>query len=215
MPDPLWEQYYAWSPYAYAAGNPVSLLDRDGRDAVGIKNENAITVTAVYVVFGSTNESVRNIEQKINNTLNSENYSVNSGEHQGYSVNFDLKFLSANNPEGTFYDYHSFEKKGYPIGNALVFSHQDEDSDLASEVKIMNGQVIRIVKGGTTTNNKLIKMNTFVEDPSSLFMIHELFHTFFFNNDNAESGIGSYKNIEMPNQDDINEMIEGLPIIEE
>ncbi len=30
-PDPLWEQYYAWSPYAYAAGNPVSLLDRNGK----------------------------------------------------------------------------------------------------------------------------------------------------------------------------------------
>ncbi|MFW5872901.1 MAG: RHS repeat-associated core domain-containing protein [bacterium] len=34
LPDPLWEQYYAWSPYHYAAGNPVSLLDWDGREVI-------------------------------------------------------------------------------------------------------------------------------------------------------------------------------------
>lgn len=37
--------------------------------------------------------------------------------------------------------------------------------------------------------------------------IHEVFHTLFFDNDNANSGIGSYTCDDMPNQADINMLI--------
>ncbi len=30
--DPLWEKYYAWSPYQYSMNNPVSFLDWNGKD---------------------------------------------------------------------------------------------------------------------------------------------------------------------------------------
>ncbi len=30
--DPLWEKYYAWSPYQYSMNNPVSLADYDGKE---------------------------------------------------------------------------------------------------------------------------------------------------------------------------------------
>lgn len=30
--DPLWEKYYAWSPYQYSMNNPVSLADWNGKD---------------------------------------------------------------------------------------------------------------------------------------------------------------------------------------
>ena len=45
--------------------------------------------------------------------------------------------------------------------------------------------------------------------------IHEVFHTLFFNNDEANDGIGSYLTNDMPNQNDINELInnENLPKI--
>ncbi len=36
-PDPLSEKYYGVSPYAYCAGNPVNLVDDDGRDIWGLK----------------------------------------------------------------------------------------------------------------------------------------------------------------------------------
>jgi hypothetical protein len=26
-PDPLWEKYYSWTPYQYAACNPVSMYE--------------------------------------------------------------------------------------------------------------------------------------------------------------------------------------------
>ncbi len=29
--DPLWEKYYAWSPYQYSMNNPVSLMDENGK----------------------------------------------------------------------------------------------------------------------------------------------------------------------------------------
>ena len=34
--DPLWEKYVGMSPYNYCAGNPVKLVDPDGRDAIYI-----------------------------------------------------------------------------------------------------------------------------------------------------------------------------------
>jgi hypothetical protein len=37
--------------------------------------------------------------------------------------------------------------------------------------------------------------------------IHEIFHTLFFDADGAESGIGSYKKEDLPNQQDIEDLI--------
>jgi len=31
--DPLWEKYYAWSPYQYSMNNPISLADWNGKDS--------------------------------------------------------------------------------------------------------------------------------------------------------------------------------------
>lgn len=42
--------------------------------------------------------------------------------------------------------------------------------------------------------------------------IHELFHNFFYNNDNANSGIGSYSTDDMPGQNDINNMINNIDL---
>jgi len=38
--DPLCEKYYSISPYAYCAGNPVNLVDPDGRDWYHYFDEN-------------------------------------------------------------------------------------------------------------------------------------------------------------------------------
>lgn len=38
--------------------------------------------------------------------------------------------------------------------------------------------------------------------------IHELFHTLFYNNNDAKEGIGNYKpGTDLPNQNDINKLI--------
>ena len=59
-----------------------------------------------------------------------------------------------------------------------------------------------------------IAMNSKRENNRS--RIHEVFHTLFFDNDNANSGIGSYTCDDMPNQADINMLINNdrLPKIE-
>ena len=59
-----------------------------------------------------------------------------------------------------------------------------------------------------------IAMNSKRENNGS--RIHEVFHTLFFDNDNANSGIGSYTCDDMPNQVDINMLINNdrLPKIE-
>ena len=50
-PDPLAEKYYSISPYAYCAGNPVNLVDPEGKDGMvtgeGTK-DNPYIITAVY-----------------------------------------------------------------------------------------------------------------------------------------------------------------------
>ena len=50
--DPLCEKYYNISPYAYCAGNPVNIVDPDGRDGVRIIDDanKSITIKATYFV---------------------------------------------------------------------------------------------------------------------------------------------------------------------
>gem|GEM_PF-5446458 len=43
--DPLWEKYRSLTPYHYAANNPVSLSDPDGRKTVSIHGVDAEQVT--------------------------------------------------------------------------------------------------------------------------------------------------------------------------
>lgn len=39
--DPLWEKYAAWTPYHYAADNPLGVVDPDGRDIIILNNQDA------------------------------------------------------------------------------------------------------------------------------------------------------------------------------
>lgn len=59
------------------------------------------------------------------------------------------------------------------------------------------------VVGGNTQSNRDIWMNP--EHDNLMNWIHEIFHTFFYDNDNANSGIGKYGTPEMPNQTDIDD----------
>lgn len=40
--DPHWERYPSWTPYQYAAGNPVNNTDRDGKDVIILNDKDAV-----------------------------------------------------------------------------------------------------------------------------------------------------------------------------
>ena len=61
--DPLSEKYYHISPYAYCAGNPVNLVDPDGKEVKGVTREDAAKVVqdlrAIFV--GDEYKEFRNL----------------------------------------------------------------------------------------------------------------------------------------------------------
>lgn len=61
--DPLCEKYYHISPYAYCAGNPVNLVDPDGKEVKGVTREDAAKVVqdlrAIFV--GDEYKEFRNL----------------------------------------------------------------------------------------------------------------------------------------------------------
>ena len=68
-----------------------------------------------------------------------------------------------------------------------------------------DGSITTETVGGVTQNHKHITMNANKDTKRN--RVHEIFHTLFFDNDDAKKGIGSYQRTDMPNQGDINMLI--------
>ena len=218
--EPLLEEYYSWTPYHYCMNNPMNLKDNNGLDAVKIIDEGTKTVTikAVYVVgnvlndptdpsrkLSYTDSEIKSMQTDINKALNDEKYTVSDGTYKGYNVKFDLIFVPK--VVGSTFDVpENYTEDGVPIGNSFDISDKNASPiTLKGRTVIKNGKFKVQPKGGAVVNHKHLVMNSKYDN--LLHRIHEIFHTFFFNNDNAKSGIGSYDNMSMPNQDDINEMV--------
>jgi len=214
--DPMADKYPSLSPYNYCAWNPMKIVDPDGMDGVCKVNPKTktLTVTANYYVrtgpeLRSNRESaylygprdVEKMQKSINAQLNNANYTVTEGEYTGYAVNFDLNFIPVERsvdlsmdewPNVGMNDYfggvkisNTFEK--HPDGSFF----RDEDNRLAI---------------GKTDNHRGIVMNSKYDNKRS--RIHEIFHTLFYDNDDAPDGIGNYNpGVAYPNQADINSMI--------
>ncbi|QQS31541.1 MAG: RHS repeat-associated core domain-containing protein [Sphingobacteriales bacterium] len=221
--DPLAEKFYAWSGYNYVLGNPVKLIDPDGREGVAAidQKNKTITIKAIYYTqtipsnniasTAYTSEQVTSMQSDINSTLNGLGLSVSEGQYEGFSVQFDLQFKEGG---------HSFELsskaineqfEGVPIGNTFQRGNEQTHPNLFTERE--NGGVIKVT-GGVTQDHKLILMNEKYDSERN--QIHEIFHTLFFDNDDAKKGIGSYSRNDLPNQSDINKLInnKALPKID-
>jgi len=101
--DPLFEKYVGMTPYGYCAGNPVRLVDPDGRDAKITINEEqgTITVTSNIIIYGSlANEEMANVYKK--SIMNSWG-KMNTYEYEGrtYNVmwNIDVRVKGENEKE--------------------------------------------------------------------------------------------------------------------
>ena len=79
--DPLWEKYVGMNPYNYCAGNPVGMIDVDGRAIYGHKNDDGSTSYAV----------VENKVDKNGNIDNPQVYKNEYGEYQLIDNSYDLQ----------------------------------------------------------------------------------------------------------------------------
>jgi RHS repeat-associated protein len=95
--DPLAEEYPNLSGYVYCVGNPVKLIDTDGRDYDVIYDGASITIRAMYFTDEASAESVNNAV-KLWNDLNGQ-YTMD-----GLPIKFDFTVsvvTSAEIPEGS------------------------------------------------------------------------------------------------------------------
>ena len=216
-PDPLAAKHPENSPYVYVSNSPVIQIDPDGRDGIVIidKVNKTLTVTAVYYVQsietpgkGMSGQSysskeINSMQKSINETLNKKEYSVSEGDYSGFKVQFDLQFKEggdANAISASRLPQDNIE--GVSISNSFKQANGTQYSRF-KEVEKEDGTVT--TRGGVTGDHKNVMMNKSKDTKRN--RIHEIFHTLFFDNDDAKKGIGSYDRADMPNQDDINKLI--------
>jgi RHS repeat-associated protein len=207
--DPLFEKYPFMSPYAYCYNNPLKFIDPTGKEGVVVVNEKTqtLTVIATYFVMTKpssdirtyTSDEITSMQNNINNILNSAGYTVTDGQYAGYAVQFDLQFKEGGDPANMITQAENEKYGNIPIGNTFEKGNQQ------THKKIFTPQLNGDVTGGVTHDNKRILMNELYDNNRN--QIHEIFHTLFFNQDGASNGIGSYTKSDMPNQNDINILI--------
>ena len=201
-PDVMFEKYMTWSPYQYSMNNPINLLDFNGKNGVKVVDDEVktITIQAVYVYNEKLGGNLQDIQQA-NKDLNDKNYTVTEGIYDGYSVKFDLSGV----PSGSNHEDDQNTSGGINIGNTYQANADFKWLDKKTGKENFN-EKNGIIHGGTTLDNNHIAMNQPYNTTRNL--IHEIFHTLFFNNDGAETGIGNYKpGTEMPTPNDINQLI--------
>ena len=227
-PDPLSHINYPLSPYAYCANSPISHSDPTGMKGVRIINddEKTVTITATYFVITGNleyydNGNIRELKgyndadisemNKYSDLLNDLNLSIDNGEYSGYSLRFNLKFVNG----GESYEAEeSVQKEMYDnilIGNTLEVRSSKTFKGFREEIK--NG--IHMVAGGVTEYKSKIVMNKPYD--STLNRLHEIFHTFGFNDiepNGANQGIMHYPPKTPTNKDaEILMNLNYLPII--
>lgn len=189
-------------------------------------DEKTVTITATYFVITGNleyydNGSIRELKgyndadisemNKYSDLLNDLNLSIDNGEYSGYSLRFNLKFVNG----GESYEAEeSVQKEMYDnilIGNTLEVRSTKTFKGFREEIK--NG--IHMVAGGVTEYKSKIVMNKPYD--STLNRLHEIFHTFGFNDiepNGANQGIMHYPPKTPTNKDaEILMNLNYLPII--
>ena len=141
--DPLAEKYPSVSPYVYCAGDPVNLVDLDGRDARIHYNADSktITVTSKIYIYGTlaTNELAANYEKSLRNTWGS--FGTTMYEGSEYTIHWNLSVSVMNQDQ----------KKDYSTGENNYF----EVSETAATSSVKNKHV-GIIRPIVNNNNDMI-----------------------------------------------------------
>jgi hypothetical protein len=228
-PDPLGAKYPQNSPYAYVNNNPIIYIDPDGQEGILIINKETQTVTvkATYAIeLGKNGMSREGFTQLLglNKTLNDAGYSVTDKEsaYNGYKVVFDLQFTTANSESRAQSIAESEEKlvaagQNTPtlmVGDKTIANSIVTTDDLTftsnpsiQETAKKHGVTVDKIGGITDVSLQHINLPKSSEN-NSLYKIHEIFHTLYFDRDGAKDGIGS--GTQMPNPAEINQLINGF-----
>ncbi len=99
--DPHAEKYYSISPYAYCKGNPVNIIDRDGKDATIIIKDGKIIVQANIILYSKDgkvdSKTVSNFQKQIVSAWSKDkngNARTYTKDGKTYQVSFDVKITA-------------------------------------------------------------------------------------------------------------------------
>jgi len=228
--DPLAYKYPHQSPYVAFNNNPIYYIDPDGKEGVGAVNHKNKTITIKAVYFTELGKSGFNAEnykqlQGLNSTLNAQNYTITDETNalHGYTVQFDLQFVPVNaaNKAQSFAESEqvltesnatggtNLIEGGFNIANSLIltddptFEAIPSIKETAEKNKVGSDKVLGITDAFLQHINIPQK-----SQGNEKTVLHEIFHTLYLDKDNAMSGIGGGK--ELPNQSDINTLIQGI-----
>ena len=191
--DPLSEIYFHLGPYLYCENNPIVMFDNTGLLGVRIVDmENkTITVSADYYVETQPYQVYTNVYSqkdvddfnRLNSELNKLNLKVKSGEYAGFTVVFNLNFISAGNHlEVNNLVSLANEGTNTPMANSL---RKSQDFEKYFDTKeYADGSTATV--GGATDNNQNIVMNVNFDTEKN--RLHEIFHTFGFEHPKMKGG---------------------------
>lgn len=228
--DPLAAKYPYSSPYAAFNNNPVFYFDPDGKEGIGAVDHKAKTVTikaVYYVEVGTEGFNQENLDKlnNINPSLNSKEYKITdkSNALHGYAVQFDLKFVPVRTAKAA-QKFAIAEKTltegdatggvelivgGQNIANSIILT-DDATFEAIPTIKSTAekfGAGADKVLGITDGTHQHINIPEKSRN-DNLAILHEIFHTLYFNQDGASTGIAGGK--EQPLPEEINVVIKGL-----
>ena len=232
--DPKAAKFAFQSPFVYCNNNPIYYIDPDGREGIAyIDHTNkTVNVKAVYFTevgkYGFSADNYKQL-QGINNTLNSQGYSITDKANalSGYSVKFELQFIPVTSEkhaqsfavseqqltESNATGGANLIESGFNIGNSLILTTDAAFENIPAVRSTAAANSVSPDKVLGITDVSLQHINIPEKSRGNeKTAIHEIFHTLYFNKGNAKSGIGSGK--QLPTNEDINGLIQGMQKIE-
>ena len=146
-------------------------------------------------VPGYSLSEIEELNNSISKHLNNLELVVTNGKYSGYSVVFDLTFIGADQIKAeAMASADNFE--GFNIGN--TFRRGDKTNSKLRREEHTDGSYTAV--GGITQLNTHILMN--IDFDTQMNRLHEIFHTFGFDDEQNAKGIMSYPP-QNPNDKDV------------